>query len=401
MHGKVGLFFSVFSVIVSGFTVGCSTSGALLDESDESSEEGSDGDLTAVFSGRDGSFDSDPLPHLDIPSNDTCLTPGVISVEPGISSTKTGTLAGALDQPEYSTFCVEQAEEDVVREVFYRIDVAEQCTAGIKLEGPNGFDGVLSFRSGDCEVDEYCSDTKNEAEFHQLDLPSGSYYLMVSGHSTELDEFSITVDCAYPVCGDGIVNDGLEDCDDGNNLPFDGCDATCNLEFSPVSIDTCGGAEQADPLFIGPGDVRRIPEEGVASTLGGSDSGTGGCMLTPDDNNIFAAPDHVYRVQPTSSGMMTLTLGVDGDDQPLCGGDEPEFPYPTGCWDRALHVRAVSCSDPAAQVACSDDAEAWWTTEQVQIAVEAGTDYYVFVDGYNDDPWGAGQYQLRVELTAN
>ena len=66
--------------------------------------------------------------------------------------------------------------------------------------------------------------------------------------------------------------------------------------------------------------------------------------------------------------------------------------------DGELGRRAAAAG---AQIACSDDAASWWTTEQVQIPVVAGTDYYVFVDGYNDDPWGAGQYQLQVELTAN
>src|SRR5207237_1557369 len=32
------------------------------------------------------------------------------------------------------------------------------------------------------------------------------------------------------VCGDGLVA-GTEECDDGNTLPGDGCNATCHVEF--------------------------------------------------------------------------------------------------------------------------------------------------------------------------
>lgn len=32
----------------------------------------------------------------------------------------------------------------------------------------------------------------------------------------------------YDICGDGIAAYGK--CDDGNNIPGDGCDATCNVE---------------------------------------------------------------------------------------------------------------------------------------------------------------------------
>ena len=33
------------------------------------------------------------------------------------------------------------------------------------------------------------------------------------------------------MCGDGLINPEVgEECDDGNNLIFDGCDSTCRIE---------------------------------------------------------------------------------------------------------------------------------------------------------------------------
>ncbi|MCD6429109.1 DUF4215 domain-containing protein [bacterium] len=36
-----------------------------------------------------------------------------------------------------------------------------------------------------------------------------------------------------PVCGDGIINQPNEECDDGNTISGDGCDSTCHLEGVP------------------------------------------------------------------------------------------------------------------------------------------------------------------------
>ncbi|MCA9698243.1 MAG: DUF4215 domain-containing protein, partial [Myxococcales bacterium] len=39
---------------------------------------------------------------------------------------------------------------------------------------------------------------------------------------------------AVASCGDGFVQDGVEDCDDGNNVSNDGCAADCTGEFPAV-----------------------------------------------------------------------------------------------------------------------------------------------------------------------
>ena len=39
--------------------------------------------------------------------------------------------------------------------------------------------------------------------------------------------------CIEAACGDGVVRDGVEECDDGNVAPGDGCSPGCRSEFTP------------------------------------------------------------------------------------------------------------------------------------------------------------------------
>jgi len=48
-----------------------------------------------------------------------------------------------------------------------------------------------------------------------------------------------------PRCGDGVVNQAAEDCDDGNNAGCDGCSPTCTLEYCGDGI-VCPG-EACEP----------------------------------------------------------------------------------------------------------------------------------------------------------
>lgn len=43
-----------------------------------------------------------------------------------------------------------------------------------------------------------------------------------------------------PFCGDGLVNQISEVCDDGNNIDGDGCDSSCQIETTgPTTCDEC------------------------------------------------------------------------------------------------------------------------------------------------------------------
>jgi cysteine-rich repeat protein len=51
------------------------------------------------------------------------------------------------------------------------------------------------------------------------------------------DTDSCPTTCANPTCGDGFLYEGIEECDDGNNVNGDGCASDCLLECG----DDCWG----------------------------------------------------------------------------------------------------------------------------------------------------------------
>ena len=55
------------------------------------------------------------------------------------------------------------------------------------------------------------------------------------------------VQACYPYCGDGIVNQWWEECDDGNNINGDGCSSTCKIEEEcPGDYDCDGILDEED-----------------------------------------------------------------------------------------------------------------------------------------------------------
>jgi cysteine-rich repeat protein len=84
----------------------------------------------------------------------------------------------------------------------------EQCDAGT----------TTAICDSDCTT-AYCGDgTTNSARGEQCDNNGG-------GYSNICDN-----DCTTPSCGDGNVNPAVEECDDANPTPGDGCDQFCKIE---------------------------------------------------------------------------------------------------------------------------------------------------------------------------
>jgi cysteine-rich repeat protein len=383
------------------------SSGATDDVAGES-EEGGAGGAAADGGGSDGpklAFDVSgdaAVPHdafsgtWAAPGNDTCA--GAIELfQSPTDHSLDGTLAEAVD--DTTTFCADPVGSAGLREVFYTATLTSECAATFTLTGGPGFNGALSLRS-DCTVDEVC--VYHDGAVDQLfaaSLPAGQYWIVVTGAADSSDEFTLTSYCDAPECGDGLVSAG-EQCDDGDIVDGDGCDATCHFEAAASEEHTCAAAMSGSAIDIDFGLAMDIPSSQAsfsASTVGASDNGTGSCMTA----SVDPAPDHVYHFHAVSSGTLTATLGLSADGtEPACGLDpalDPDMPYAAGCYDRALHVREADCG-AGVEVACSDDPVRWWMPETVSFSVTADTDYYVFVDGYNDDPWGSGPYMLQVQL---
>jgi len=72
--------------------------------------------------------------------------------------------------------------------------------------------------------------------------------LLPAGCGTTIDTGRCGQDCACPApkCGDGIVNQASEQCDDGDTDSGDGCSATCETESPACGNDIRQGFEQCD-----------------------------------------------------------------------------------------------------------------------------------------------------------
>ncbi len=329
------------------------------------------------------------------PANDTCASPDFIDLASGTTEFRHGSFAGA--SADHTSFCADGAED-----VVFQLAVASECSATIGLDGPAGFDGTLAFRAADCAVDELCQNTAGTQEVFGAVLEVGIYWLVVGNVGAADSTFTLSVECAVPTCGDGLLNTNpFEECDDGNTLAGDGCDPSCAFEAPDPSLDTCAGAIATTPIEIGAGETLWIPASApYLSTTGATDSGTATCAVQPDYDYFFPAPDHVFRIKPAADGQLLATVGLGFDGVPLCGADtsvEPPYPAPAGCYDHVVHIRHATCEDIAGQVACADSFY-WWMPETASTSVVAGEDYFVFVDGWNDDEYGIGPYALKLQL---
>lgn len=121
---------------------------------------------------------------------------------------------------------------------------------GITEIGTDDFDGISSCSLIEPNVDAFAQ------------LAAGTYWLTIEedGNDLTIANYQVAVwGVPVGVCGNLVV-EGAEQCDDGNSVAGDGCDATCQVE--PVGIYTAPGGPQVfamqaiDP--IGEQDVYRI-----------------------------------------------------------------------------------------------------------------------------------------------
>ena len=224
-------------------------------------------------------------------------------------------------------------------------------------------------------------------------------------------------DCLLePFCGDGDLDDG-EECDDGNNEDGDGCDANCVAELVP---EGCGDGEVVEP---------------EACDDGNNDNGDGctfdcqiedlPCMGDDECPDGFACGDdgQCFRVGPMGGGcdeptpiamfgeFRGSTAGLEAIHGASCGGGAagPEsvfslelaeaqevcFNLRGSAFDTVLHVRPGDCNDAEGEIGCNDDdnAVAGGLQSALTVAVEPGTIYYAFVDGFGA---ANGEFILNV-----
>lgn len=226
---------------------------------------------------------------------------------------------------------------------------------------PNGFDSKLTLfnplgaliGTADDGGAAKCSLISPAATPASANMAVGKYKVRVeyNGNSVAVASYVLKIKVVAPSCGDGVVQPATEQCDDGNTVVGDGCNATCQAE-APYEIEPNGTLMTATPQW--PGFSKWI------GTIG--------------------PPDHdYYAFTLAAPGMVTLTVHTV-NNAATCPGDT------------LLHLD----NSAGTELLFNDDGGVSPCSSLTK-SLPAGS-FYVWVQGYMDAKQ-IGKYQL--DLTVN
>jgi cysteine-rich repeat protein len=299
--------------------------------------------------------------------------PGVALALAQSGSTFTGSVTGGTGSlcSDYASTCgTTSASPDGVYRVVASIDGLMAVDTDGSTASLTGYDPVIYVRTscGDSTSEVACNDALPPT-VDKIEIPvvaNTTYFVFIDGYEQTAGAYKLNVLVAPSICGNGKV-EGTEQCDDGNTVSGDGCDATCKKEPTPPQ-DVCPGVE-------------------IALTGSGSDPRTGSAQGTTANAALHAdykgtcgtstaSRDVVYWVRPDVGGTMTVELPSSGTS-----------------YDSVLYIRS-DCAVESSQLGCH---QVYGNTggEKLAVNVEAGKTYFAFVDGYN----GAnGAYSVTVKV---
>jgi cysteine-rich repeat protein len=115
---------------------------------------------------------------------------------------------------------------------------------------------------------------------------SGTFFLRVSAFlGANIPAYLLFV--TNLVCGNGTL-EGLEECDDGNTVTGDGCDAACQFEIGPCAHDICVGVAVNGPLDADGCFAPNDPAGTCAALVCAADSFC--CNVTWDSSCVVQVP---------------------------------------------------------------------------------------------------------------
>lgn len=297
---------------------------------------------------------------------DTC--PGdPYSLALGAMLSLNGSTAGMTG--DYQSYCGSGAGSGP--DMVYAITPMASGTMMVSLAGQGSLNGVVYAQETCGGTSFYCSDQGAGLESFAFDAQQGvTTYLVVDGRDMTAGDYVLLAQLNPPACGDGVINEPMEDCDFGDTNPGDGCDATCQFEVPADSSDTCPG--QLYQASLG------VPLTITGFTTGYTDNYTS-CGAVP------GSPDRVFAIFATATGMMTVNL--------------PNLGVAGSGFDGVLAAWAATC-DPSnltmpPYLGCSDGAAAS-DTETLTFPVTSGSVYFVVVDGYAN--YSYGNFQLTATI---
>lgn len=343
-----------------------------------------------------------------VEASDTC--PGNV-VNLGLNQTVElkGTTVGAKD--DYHEFC---ADSDPMTtsapDVVFQLELPEYCSFFADLvEADTAFDGAFQLRAASCSDrtgGDDCQNLNKHGEHLGREVPPGTYFLIVDGANKTSGEFTLTVSCKAPACGDGIINSAEEQCDPGAPTPGDGCGdpatpSACKFQAS-TAPDTCGDiTDMSGTIGIAKGQNLFVPAElPLFNAAAANDDYAGTCSYTD-----FSGPDQVFAVKPTGSGVLTVILGRDYNGIDYC---QPPNYDQAECWNSVAWMHEADCSNdkmkelPKAgnSTGCIYSIPDVATNNVLTFKqdVEAGKTYYLFIEGDTPEVGHSGPYLLNVKL---
>lgn len=173
------------------------------------------------------------------------------------------------------------------------------------------------------------------------------------------------------VCGDKVVQDG-EDCDDGNAVTNDGCDACHLAGVDPAATRSCPGLDThvwGKPVSY-VGTTTNAPNPGGLKKV---------CKNSPDDTPTSAAlgGERIFKVTAHKTGKMSVTT-TDTD------------------YDSVIYVTTTCTTDDIDYLVCANDIDGNGG-ETMSFPVTAGSVYSVFVDGAGiSDPNGVFRVTFSI-----
>lgn len=228
-----------------------------------------------------------------------------------------------------------------------------------------------------------------------------------------------------PVCGDGVMS-GAEECDDSNTTSGDGCSATCMDENGPNR--DCGngmidGTEACD-------DNNGTANDGCTACAVDTgytcdDSEPSVCTPVVTANGTCSAPFTVTLAANTmgdleghamgdTTGGMNSSIEADCNGSMVGGGFDHTYKFTLAtaadveifseakpAFDMAFRLSKEACSvpmqvaDDAGTDGCSDDDPEYL----YYVRLPAGT-YYLTVDGYDDEEFGAYDISIIAYATS-
>jgi cysteine-rich repeat protein len=133
------------------------------------------------------------------------------------------------------------AASSTADEAIFRVRPTQSGHLRVDLTPESAYDPVL-FARASCpgSTDIQCADANGsgQGETVEFDVTAGTIYTVVADGFTGSDEGPFQLTFLLTSCGNGTLDGGTEQCDDGNAVSGDGCSATCQIEASCIVTES-------------------------------------------------------------------------------------------------------------------------------------------------------------------